>query len=408
MSLASNRVVNAKQFKDRIYSLKMPASDKVGSTPLKADSYPVAKEVIQDYFDYFVPQTGVAWGSQVTFRIPRSVGRIYDLFMQIDLPADSVTYCPYTAAKIINRYQLNIGNNLIDCSGSSMFFNRQQNLEIHGRDFFSDAAGGSAGGSPSTSLFIMLDYPGSYSVSIPGAANTHEQSYSIPFPLNKCNNDMIITVTLPTAAEASVGTAPTGVPSFRLWYQTVWSSDDDENRLNNNGLQEEIFMPGYYLTNYDNDITFGTAETGINISSGLQDGQILNILVQGQSAAQITAKNYYAGLSFNTLRLNVNGVDFFKTYSASETEFRQGLGTRQKPFEDGALDAKVYNIWGTTDPFLIGSDEYLGLNLYRNNPTLYVSTATAIGAGKLNVTSVTKVVYIIDKFGMVNKFWASF
>ncbi len=406
MSIATVRVENARQFKERLYSLKMPQGDKVNTTPLKADEYAVSHDIIQDYFQYTLPENTVQWGSQTNFKIPRTSGRIYELFLEITMAADAASYCPYTAAAIVKQYQVFVGNQLINCSGSSMFMNRQQNLEVHGREFFAAAAGGATGAVASGSCFLVLDYPGAYSVSIPGATSTHEQSYSIPFPLNKCNNDMMIYVTLPNMAD--VASATVGVPQLKLWYQTVWSSDPEENSINNTVNSKPIYIPGYYLTNYEgNPATLSTSEVGLNISSAIQDGQMLNLMVQLQSAAQITSKAYLTGLPIASMRLNVGGVDYFKSYNNAENNFRQGLGLRQNAFEDGELDPKFYSIWGVTDPFLIGSDEYLGINTYRNNPQLYVSTTSAIGAGIINVTSVTKVVYIIDTYGMVDKFWAS-
>lgn len=406
MSSASNKVANAQNFVNQIYSKRMPAGNKQLSTPLVADQFPVASDIIQEAFQYVIP-SGLSWGSQMTFTIPRSVGSIYNLFLEFDMPTDSgVTYCPYTAVQLVQNYQLYVGNQLINCSGDAMFNVRQKFLEVHGREMYAKYAcgtGANSGAAPGDKLFLVCDYPGSFDITIPGATITHDDSYSIPFPLNKCNSDMIVQVTLPNISDiVTSGTLPSSsLPQVKLWYQSIWSSDVAFNQVNNSGNAQPIHIPGYRLNEASLIADISPAINYLDFESCIQQGQMDRFLFRVSSAAQIAAKDYFTGIQVQREVFTVNGIEFHKTESATETEFRESNWIRQDAFIDEQKNPFIYSINGTVNPFSIPADEYICINPYRNNPRLGITTASTYAGARVKFTAVTKCDYIIDTSGTV-------
>lgn len=407
MSVASNRVENAMSFVGRQYSKLMPVADKHLVKPLLADTFGVSDVVIQDAWASVLP-TASMYGQTATFTIPRSVGRIYELLLEVTFPGETgVTLCPYPAVKLVQGYQLNIGGSLINTDGESMFQARQSFLSTSSRSFFAKAAGGTSAASidnaTTKKYWMLVDYPGSMSVNQNGAAFTHDDSYGLPFPLNKCNQDMTINIQLAQRSTIVVAGTSTAQPSLKLHYQVVWSSDEKENNVNNGTAKADIFIPGYSLQNLPRNAEsiVSTQETSINLDSAFKDGQLLKLLVRFSTAADITAKNYIQGSPLGTIKLALGGLDFYSVTEASEAVMKDGLARRSDPFYDNAKNPYYYEIWGSTDPNQITSDQYQCLNLFRNNAILRVASTDSDTLTSGNIISITKCVYRIDKAGNV-------
>lgn len=409
MSNAAIKVENIKQFAPRTYSHLMPASDKRISKPLIADTFTVANEIIQDSW-VVTSANSSSYGQVASFTIPRSVGSIYELMLEVVFPAESgVSICPYAAVRLIDNYQLNVGGPLIQTDGESMFMTRQSFLTNDSKKFFAAQAGGTSAASISIASgdsrqFILLDYPGGYSVNNSGSVYTHDDSYGLPFPLNKCNQDMVINITLaPRSAIVTAGTS-TLQPTLRLHYQSVWSSDEKFNMVNNTSSGSDIFIPGYSTKKTTVQQAVGTVPTNVPLIGQVEDGQLLKLMVKLSNNTQIAAKNYYAGLQLESLRLVMNGVDYYKVDTSQEALFKDGLNRRQAPFEDGAQNPIYYEVWGSTDTFLVASDEYYGINIFKQNPYLTLTAPTPSGVTQVDYFAVTKCLYRIDKYGTARYF----
>lgn len=414
MSSASVKVANAMQFRDQVYSKRIPDSDKLISTPMLSDRILVGNSVNQEAFQYVIPQ-GVNWGSQMTFTIPRSVGSIYRMFLEIDLPGDPATinYCPYIAVAMVKNYQVYVGNELINCSGDAMYTAAQSYLEVHGRQFYASAACGSASGSAAAGgdkVFLLCDYPGAFNVTIPNAIFTHDESYSIAFPLNKCNNDMNIRITLPSTSEVVTGgtLGSTDLPQFKLWYQSIWSSEPSFNLVNNTGNGNSIHIPGYRINEYSTFQNITTSPNSIDMSAPTQFGQMLRFLFRVSTPTQVSTRNYFQGTAVDQQIFTVAGVEYHKTYNLGETMFRQSDWNRQDSFQDGELNPYVFIINGSPNPFSIPNDEWFAINVFRNNPRLSLANSTALPADcTVKFIVITKCDYIISPSGMVNFYTSS-
>lgn len=417
MSIASVRVKNAADFRANRYSELMPAADKDRVTPLLADKFAVGDTVVQDSWGSVLP-TSSQYGQSASFTIPRAAGRIYELILEATFPAETIPItglyiCPYPIVKLISGYQLNIGGNLINTTGENMFQVRQSYLSANSKKFYATMAGGTSAASMDNSVdvtaFMVVDYPGGFSVNQDCTVYNHDDSYGIPFPLNKCNNDMNVIINLAQRADMFVTGTGTLQPTLKLHYHSVYSSDDNENMVLNSTNKEKIFIPGYdigALVPTGLSITT-SAETNIDISSAVKYGQLLKLLVRASTSAAIASKLYMNGNSLATLRLTVNGIDFFAVTTASEAVMKDGNNRRADPFYDGYVNPYYYEIWGSTDPYQVASDQYQCLNLFRNNPSIKLTSGGAPAAlTNVNIISVTKCVYCIDKYGTVNK-WLS-
>lgn len=411
MSIAAVRVKNAADFRANRYSELMPASDKERVTPLVADKFAVGDTVVQDSWGYVLPAS-TQYGQAASFTIPRGAGRIYELLLEVTFPGQAGhTLCPYPIVKLVNNYQLNIGGNLINTTGECMFQVRQSYLSSESKKFYATMAGATSGASidnaSDVTAFMLVDYPGGYSVNQESTVYNHDDSYGIPFPLNKCNNDMNVIITLAQKADMFVAGSGSLQPSLKLHYHSVYSSAEDENMVLNSTNKEKIFIPGYDIGNLvptGLSITSGS-ETNIDISSAVKYGQLLKLLVRASTSAAITSKLYMNGASLSTLKLTVNGIDYFAVTSAPEAVMKDGNNRRSDPFYDGYVNPYYYEVWGSTDPFQVASDQYQCLNLYRNNPSIKIASAGGT-LTNVNIISVTKCVYTIDKYGTVNK-WLS-
>lgn len=351
------------------------------------------------------------YGQTATFTIPRSVGRIYELLLEVTFPGETgVTLCPYAAVKLVQGYQLNIGGNLINTDGECMFQTRQSFLSTSSRSFFAKAAGGvstaSIDNAATKKYWLVVDYPGSMSVNQNGAAFSHDDSYGLPFPLNKCNQDMTVNIQLAQRSAIVVAGTSTAQPILKLHYQVVWSSDEKENNVNNGTAKSDIFIPGYNLQNMSRNAEsiISTQETAINLDSAFKDGQLLKLLVRFSSTANITAKNYFQGLPLGTIKLAMSGIDLYTVTDESEAIMKDGLARRSDPFYDNAMNPYYYEIWGSTDPNQIASDQYQCLNLFRNNAILKVASTGSDTLTSGNIIAVTKCLYRIDKAGNVVMF----
>jgi hypothetical protein len=387
----------------------MPNADKRVSRPLIADTFTVADAIIQDAWTYVSPNSS-NYGQVATFVIPRSVGSIYELALEVVFPTEAgVSICPYASVRLVEGYTLSVGGSLIQTDGESMFMTRQSFLTNDSRTFYAAQAGGTSSASISIASgdarqFLILDYPGGYSVNNSGSTNNHDDSYGLPFPLNKCNQDMTITINL--AQRASIVTAGTSTlqPTLRLHYQAIWSDSPSFNAVNNSGSAEDIFIPGYIAKKSTVQQSIGATPINIPLIGQIVDGQLLKLLVKLSNASQITAKNYYAGLQLDTMRLNVAGTDFYRADNSGEAIFKDGNNRRQAPFTDGAQNPVYYEIWGSTDTYLIANDEYHAIDIYRQNPNLVITAPTPSGVTQLDYISVTKCVFRIDKWGTVVMF----
>jgi hypothetical protein len=414
MSLASIKVENALSFASKAYSHIIPASDKVMTKPLLSDTYGVADEIIQDGWTFVSPQSS-NYGQSAVFVIPKSVGSIYELVLEATFPADvaNTALCPYAIVKLIDSYDLSIGGSLINTDGEAMFATRQSYLTEAARRFYAAQAGGTSSanvpvGSTAVTQFMVVDYPGSYSVNQSGTTFTHDDSYGIPFPLNRCNQDMIITINLANVNTISAGSAQlTAQPTLRLHYQTIWSSKRAKNLTNVNDSGSDIFIPGYVTQRSPVTVNVGTNPIQVPLNGQMKNGQLLKLLVKLNNSANVTAKNYFKGATVNTLKLNVTGNDFYKVTSTQEAAFKDGLNKRGFSFVDGCQDPIYYDIWGSSDPYLIASDEYMGVNIYQQNPYLELSSATANNVTSLDYITVIKALFKIDRFGAVNLYTTS-
>lgn len=403
---ASVKVANARNFANRLASMRMPASDKVTVNPLKADTYPVADRILQDSWNY-VDASGADWGRTVSFTIPRSVGHIYELFLQVTLPSTaSVSYTGIPAAKIIQQYQLYVGNLLIDCSGRAIY---EANRNFSNQnDVIMQTLQAGLGAVPSQDIFMRLHYPGSVSVSVTNASNSHDESYGLPFPLNKCNNDMVIRLQLATAAQMATGTLPAAAPTLRLWYQAVWSSDESDN-LVNNGKEQSIYIPGVYLTEYTKPGASLSSSTNnsVSIDSATQDAEHIGILMSAATDAQITAQTEYAGQALQQLELKVGGTSYYKIESTGDGKFRQDLMKRDRSFVIDHNDNVNYTYFIplTINPYQIPGDEFVGVNIYRNNPEIVYRATISTTTGEIWFCGVVKCLYEITPSGSVNRFF---
>lgn len=412
MSIASIRVDNAMNFIGRQYSKLMPASDKHRVKPLVADTFGVSDVVMQDAWASVLP-TASLYGQTATFTIPRSVGRIYELLLEVSFPGEgataAVTLCPYTIVKLVQGYQLNVGGNLINTTGECMFQARQSYLSSSSKAFFAEMAGGTSSASINNTndgtQWMVVDYPGSLSVNQDGTVYNHDDSYGLPFPLNKCNQDMTINIQLAQRTDVVVSGTSTLQPTLKLHYHVVWSSDEKENNVNNGTAKSDIFIPGYNLQNLNrnSESIISTQETSINLDSAFKDGQLLKLLIRFSDAATIAAKNYFQGNRLGVIKLAMSGVDLYSVTDVSEAKMKDGLNKRSDPFYDAAMNPFYYEIWGSTDPYQICSDQYQGLNLFRNNAILKVSSDSGtLTSG--NIIAITKCLYRIDKAGNVVMF----
>lgn len=409
MSVASIRVDNAMNFIGRQYSRLMPSADKHTIRPLVADTFGVSDVVIQDAWASVLP-TASLYGQTATFTIPRSVGRIYELLLEATFPGETgVTLCPYPIVKLVQGYQLNVGGNLINTTGECMFQARQSYLSSSSKTFFSEMAGGTASASIANTndgtVWMVVDYPGSLSVNQDSTVFNHDDSYGLPFPLNKCNQDMTINIQLAQRSDIIVAGTSTLQPTLKLHYHVVWSSDEKENNVNNGTAKDNIFIPGYNIQNLvrNSESITSTQETSINLDSAFKDGQLLKLLVRFSDAATVTAKNYFQGNKLGVIKLAMSGVDLFSVTTVSEAKMKDGLNKRTDPFYDGAMNPYYYEIWGSTDPYQISSDQYQCLNLFRNNALLKLSSDSGtLTSG--NIIAITKCLYRIDKAGNVVMF----
>lgn len=411
MSLASVKVDNALAFAQRAYSHLLPVTDKVMTKPLVSDTFGVGDQVIQDAWAFVSPQSS-NYGQVATFTIPRSVGSIYELVLEATFPADvaNTALCPYAIVKLVDQYQLSIGGTIINSDGEAMFMTRQSYLAEDSRRFYAAQAGGTSSanvavGSNAVTQFMVVDYPGSYSVNQHGSVFTHDDSYGLPFPLNKCNQDMTITINLAPLTAISAGSASlTAQPVLRLHYQAIWSSNESKNLVNNNPASSDIFIPGYITQRTPVSTVVGTSPVQVPLNGQTKDGQLLKLLVKLNNSTNITAKNYFKGATVNSMKLNVTGNDFYRVTSTQEAAFKDGLNKRSFSFVDGAQDPIYYDIWGSSDPYLVASDEYMGINIFRQNPYLELTAPSANNVASLDYIAVTKAVFRIDKFGTVNVF----
>jgi hypothetical protein len=409
MSIASVRVDNATNFIGRQYSKLMPAADKHIVKPLVADTFGVSDVVVQDAWASVMPTASI-YGQTATFTIPRSVGRIYELVLEATFPGEAtVTLCPYPIVKLVQGYQLNVGGNLINTTGDCMFQARQSYLSNDSKNFFSTMAGGTSGDSivntDEVKTFLVVDYPGSLSVNQHASVYNHDDSYGLPFPLNKCNQDMTINIQLAQRADMIIAGTSTLQPSLKLHYHVVWSSNENDNNVNNGTSRADVFIPGYNLQNINlNSLNITSSqETSINLDSAFKDGQLLKLIARFSTTASVASKKYFTGSALSVLKLAMSGVDLYSVSNASEATFKDGLNRRADPFYDGYANPYYYEIWGATDPNQISSDQYQCLNLFRNNATLKVSSVSStLTSG--NIIAITKCLYRIDKAGNVVMF----
>lgn len=404
---AKNRVLNAQSFLKQNYSNLMPAASKHMVSPLIADTFGVATEVVQSSWTSILPTASI-YGQVATFTIPRAVGRIYELLLEVNYPAETgVTLCPYAAVKLVQRYEVDVGGLLIETDGDSMFQTRQSFLSNTSKNFFADLAGGTAAASiantAAVTQWLVLDYPGCINVNQDSSVFTHDDSYGIPFPLNKCNANMNINITLAPRADIVVAGTSTFQPTLKLHYSAVWSSNVGEDSVNNGANAQDIFIPGYTLQSQARALSIAPgAEASIELNSVFKNGQLLKLISRFSDDATVAAKKYYNGNELGSLKMGVDGVDFFSVSSASEAKAKDGLNRRNNPFYDGCANPFYYEIWGSVDPYQITSDQYQCINLYNGNAVLRVSPSTETTTS-YKIISVTKCVYRIDRSGTVNR-----
>lgn len=403
---SSVKVNNALQFRNRALFNKLPASDKYTTDPIRADKFPVANKVVQDFWNYIdAPPT--AWGKQLQFTIPRSDGMLYEMYLEIMLPSDAVTYVALPAIAAIQQYEFLVGNSLINCSGRAMFEGRRLFMNTETRSQYIALAGGDGGTDiPSTSVFSLLDWPGCMWSDI--NAWSHDEAWGVPFPLNKCNADAQVRIQLNSAANMVTSGTLASNASFRLWYQSVGTSNVDDD-LVNNGQDGGIIIPGYRIIENTSGQSYTlstTTSVPVDITPSIDDGELLFLLVSANTAAELsTNKKYFAGALQKELKLVVNGNNFYQHYSTQDGIMR-GFNTKGVITDTVASGYSIvtYPIECSTNGFQVFGSEWSGLNLFRNNPRITVTMDSVSGAGNVFVASVTRCFYIISPQGSVNYF----
>jgi len=417
MSASSVALANATAFRSRALFNKLSSSQIVqGFNPIAPDEIRVSNRAVVGTWQYTDIQSGGNWGSTATFKIPNQSGLIYDMFLDVTLPADAVTYAALPAVNLVQRYTVTIGNLLIDCSGESLFEADRAFANQNYRTFMIQSAGGSGGtGMASTNIQLQLDYPGKIRSSKPGLVHSFDAACGTPFPLNKCNADMLIQFTLQSAANmVSTGSAPTGQPTLRLWYLSVASDGSGDMTPANASSTNSALIPGYRVNEVVSNgaVTFTAgSQTLVDLSPSLLDAELIWILVKAKLASDITAKNFFTSQIIKELHEKVNNNDYYQHYNDTCAAYMNACFVNENPYDfiaAGATAGQAVNLYTYQIPQNISpvSDvfgaEWAGYNLYRQSAYLQITPKTASGAGVVYAATVNKCYWIISPAGSID------
>jgi hypothetical protein len=410
---AAIKVNNALNFRSRDLFNRLPMSDRIMSNPIRADKVPVADQVTADFYNIAIPNAA-SWGNTSVFNIPRMGGLLYDMYLEIQLPADAAVYTTLTCPAAIESYEVSIGQQMIQCSGRSMFEAHRFFMNDEANIRYINYAGGSGGtGLASTSIFMYLDYPGRIRNCVDGGTFSHDDAWGVPFPLNKCNNDMQITIKWRDAANmVSTGATVPSTLTPIIHYQAVNTSNEQVQLTNNSRNNQRLIIPGYRITNTIARVPQTLSNTSAltyDISNTVLDGSNLVNLVSVQLASDVTAKNYFNGDDIANLEENVNGALYYKHNSVGDGSFRNFSLSNANKFTDIAAGTgatlttklRTYAVAGNIDPFELFGSEWSCVNLYRAEPQLNIKTANISGSGYLSCIAITKIYYEIDQYGSI-------
>lgn len=406
---------NAAGFRTRALFNKLSASQIIkGFNPIAPDEIRVSNQSVVGTWQFVDPQSGGTWGSTVNFKIPNQTGMIYELFLDILLPADAVTYAPLPAVNFIKKYRVIMGNTLIECTGESMFEADRAFACQNFRTQMITRAGGSGGTAlGSTNIQAQLDYPGKIRASKPGLVHSFDAACGTPFPLNKCNADMQIQIDIQSAANmVSVGGAPAGQPVLRLWYLSVASDAPGAMTPANASSNNSHMIPGYRVNEQvqGQPFTFAAGvQSTINIDQSMLDAELIWILVKLKLNSDIAVNNSFNCYKIKELHQQINGNDYYKHYNMNEAEFKNALYVNESPYDEiaagtgTACNLYTYQIPQNISPASdVFGAEWAGFNLYRQNPILLLTPQTAAGAGTVYAATVNKCYWIIDPYGSID------
>lgn len=406
---------NAAGFRSRALFNKLSSSQIVqGFNPIAPDEIRVSNRSVVGTWQYADPQSGGTWGSTVFFKIPAQTGMLYELFLDITLPADAVTYAPLPAVNFCKKYRVIIGNTLIECTGESLFEADRAFACQNFRTQMIKLAGGSGGtGLASTNVQMQLDYPGKIRASKPGLVHSFDAACGTPFPLNKCNADLQIQIDIQSAAGmVSTGAAPAGQPILRLWYLSVASDGAGDMLPAGASSGTTHVIPGYRVNEQvqGQPFTFvAGAQTTVNIDQSMLDAELIWILVKLKLNSDAAVNNSFNSYKIKELHQQVNGNDFYKHYNMYEAEYKNTIYVNEGPYDEiaagtgTACNLYTYQIPQNISPASdVFGAEWAGYNLHRQNPILLLTPQSASGAGTVYAAAVNKCYWIIDSYGSID------
>ena len=417
--MSSNALSNATAFRPRALYNKLSSAQIVqGFNPIAPDEIRVANRAVVGTWQYVDAQSGGNWGSQATFRIPNQMGLVYETFLDIGLPADAVTYAALPAVNLVQRCTVTIGNLLIDCSGESLF---EADRAFACQDFRTQmiqSAGGSGGtGMASSNIQLQLDYPGKIRSSKPGLVHSFDAACGTPFPLNKCNTDMLYQITLQSAAKmVSTGSAPVGQPTLRLWYLCV-ASDGAGDMLpaNANSGNNSALIPGYRVNEVVQSATAVTLTPGVQFSidpkPSVFDAELIWILLKIKLNSDIAVNNNMTCYQIKELHQKVNGNDYYQHYNAQCAQYMNSLYVNENPYDfipAGATAGQAVNLFTYQIPQNLSpsSDvfgaEWAGFNIFDQSTLMQITPLSASGAGTVYCATVNKCYWIISPSGSID------
>jgi len=340
------------------------------------------------------------------FKITGSWGKIGDLWLSVNVPAN--TYVYHTLSSMIKEVKINFGSGL----GQLLKYTGEQldmlmchlNKKVIS-DLLLDLQGNTAVISSATTLCIPLFMLGSKLL-----FSEEEDLYNNVFHVYKCVNDIEIEITLwPLANFVTSGANSTGtVELFFKQYDYL-----SEEIIPNKG---GIVVPKLYIMPdlYTDTVTFSATaltEYSYTANNVKNDGEVeeIQVKIAPVSTYAATAPLYYTTAELSNLKFTLKNTNVYEGFNPNwmRAMYLNEYG-HDNVMKVNATDYRFYVIDLSETPKFVytqGSLGTVGINFAKENPVIKVTPTTGSSTStQLWIQYVYKSIYTIDKFGIVKKF----